>query len=185
MKKLSLLLSAVALVSVISCKKDNNSPKATQQDMIVGKWNLQKQNVAEYVDGVSVSDSTLTASNKIVSYTQFDKSGSFTSVSVYNSAGIGSLSPSSVTAVDSLKGTYTFTGSLFSLSTLSVGSLSAPTITGGSLNSLPKYELLSQAAKIVTLTSSALTVHTEYAIKQTVGNVSQTYKTVEDSYFTR
>ncbi|MCR8558336.1 hypothetical protein KXD93_11805 [Mucilaginibacter sp. BJC16-A38] len=185
MKKLSLLLMAVVLLAAASCKKDSSAQNNTQQALIVGKWNLQKQNVTLYVNGGLQSDSSFTTSNKTVSYVQFNKGGSFTAVSVYNSEGIGSTNLSSQPAVESVTGTYSFVGTAFSLSMPSIGSLSAPTITGISTTTLPVFHLVSQSAKIITLTSSAFTLHTEFTITETVNNNTQTNKTVQDSYYTR
>jgi hypothetical protein len=124
MKKLYFLLIPVILSCMFSCTKNNNPGDGnTQQAMIVGKWTMQKQIITQYVDGVKQSDSTLTVSNKVISYVQFDKNGSFTSASQYNSEGIGSTSLSAVIGVDSISGNYSFSGTVFNLSAAALGAL--------------------------------------------------------------
>jgi hypothetical protein len=153
--------------------------------MIVGKWTMQKQIITQYVDGVKQSDSTLTVSNKVMSYVQFDKNGSFTSASQYNSEGIGSTSLSAVIGVDSISGTYSFSGTVFNLSAAALGGLSAPTVIGVSSGSIPVIHLVSQSAQIMQLTSSTFTLHTEYTTTQTIAADTKTYKNVQENYYTK
>ncbi|MEO6850706.1 MAG: hypothetical protein ABI203_03370, partial [Mucilaginibacter sp.] len=74
------------------------------KQLIVGKWNLQQQRLTQYIDGVKKTDTMVTASNSLKAFTQFNQSGSYTSVSI--------IFPTStnlegaIAGRDSLAGTY-------------------------------------------------------------------------------
>jgi len=185
MKKLYFVPVLLCMLCFYACKKDNTAPQAT----IVGKWNMQKQNLALYIDGVKTSDSTLSASDKAYSYVQFNKAGSFIAISVYDSNGIGNTSSlPALVAVDTVRGTYSLKGSAFNLSAAVLGGFSVPYITDGSSSgtgSLPVIKQVSQSAQIMQLTSSVLTLHLEYTFTQTIAADTKTYKNILDYYYTK
>ncbi|MDB4919874.1 hypothetical protein [Mucilaginibacter sp.] len=185
MQRIHFLLMAIFICFLCACgNKSGNKPANLQLVMIIGKWNLQKQSDEVYIDGALKSDTTMLASNKTLSYAQFDADGKFSSISFYNSGGIGSTSLGNVIAVDSLSGTYSFAGPGFKLSSAGLGGFGVGTInfiTGP----VPVIHLVSQSAQIVQLTASLLTLHMEYTTTQTLNADVKNYKYVLDYYYTK
>lgn len=185
MQRIYLLLIPVFICFFYACgNKIGNKPANLQQVMIIGKWNLQKQDEKVYIDGALKSDTTMLASNKTLSYAQFDADDKFSSISFYNSGGIGSTTLGNVIAADSLSGTYSFAASEFKLSSAGLGGFGVGTInfvTGP----VPVIHLVSQSAQIVQLTASVLTLHMEYSTTQTLNTDVKNYKYVLDYYYTK
>lgn len=184
MRHIYFFLFALLALLVYSCSKHNGGPANQQQKMILGKWILQKEVSTGYIDGVQQPTVTTEASDKGYNYTQFNADNNFISVSFYNSGGMGSTSLSNVVAVDTLKGSYSFSGTALNLTNpllpgFITGSFSA---TSGPL---PVMHLVSQSAAIVNLTASTLALHVEFETTQTVNNNTKSYKSLLDYYFTR
>jgi uncharacterized protein YcfL len=184
MKYIYIFLIAASALLVYSCGKHDSSPSNQQQKMIVGKWTLQKEISTGYVDGVQQPTVTTEASDKGFNYTQFNGNNSFISISLYNSGGVGSTSLSSVLAVDTLRGNYNFSGAAFNLTNPILPGFITGTFSSSSA-SVAVMHLVSQSARIVNLTASALTLHVEYETTQTIDSNTKSYKSVLDYYFTR
>jgi len=182
MRKLYFLTVAfLVMTCLFACKKENN-PAAT----ITGKWNLQQQNSVQYVDGVKTIDTILFASSNNASNINFSKDGTYTSLSVFTSIdnNLGGTAASS----NQQSGTYNYSGSSFSLSSGVAGfnnfiGFFATTMTAESTT--PAITPISYVTKVVQLTSSKLTLHTETNFTGTYNSVSKTYKVVYDLYYTR
>ncbi|MDB5133742.1 MAG: hypothetical protein JWP37_345, partial [Mucilaginibacter sp.] len=111
-----LFVCALLICGLFACQKDNDnsSPNiiGNASLLIVGKWNLQQEKYTVYVDSVKQTDTTVNASAGDVSYTDFNRNGSYVSVSHYFS----SNNFFTVESQDSLSGTYSIAGSTFKLS---------------------------------------------------------------------
>jgi len=185
MQRIYFLLIPVFICFFCACgNKSGNTPANLQQVLIIGKWNLQKQSEEVFIDGALKTDTTMLASNKTLSYAQFDADGKFSSISFYNSGGIGSTSLGNVIAADSLSGTYSFPGLEFKLSSAGMGGFDVGTINF-STGPVPVIHLISQSAQIVQLTTSVLTLHMEYTTTQTLDADVKNYKYVLDYYYTK
>jgi len=152
--------------------------------MLIGKWNLQKQNTVVYVDGTKQSETDRSASDKNISFIQFENDSKFTAISYYNSGGIGSLSLGNVIEVDTVHGTFSFSGSVFKLSTPALAGFTDGVVAGSS-GPPPVYHLISQSAQIVQLTTALLTLHTEYIVTETTTADTKTVKNELDYYYTK
>src|ERR1700761_298536 len=116
MKNLYFLLMPLA-ICILSCgNKGGDKPADAQQTMLIVKWNLQKQNAVVYVDGAKQSETDKSASDKTFAYIEFGNDSKFMAVSYYNSGGVGDHSLTDVIAVDTVKGTFTFSNTDFKLS---------------------------------------------------------------------
>ncbi len=191
MKRLYFLFIPAILTLLAACGGKNNSPVPNNNAiMLVGKWSLQTQKIVQYINGQQQPPISLAASNKNAAYAQFNQDGTYTSVSLYNSDGIGSTQLSAVYGEQTLGGNYSFSGSAFSLSTAGLAGLSDDVLVPPSSNttvitSIPTIKIISQSAQITQLTSSVLTLHTEYTTLQTIASVNTNYKYVQDYYYTR
>ena|ERR1700749_1183429 len=169
MSKPLILLSFVLLVAYLSsCKKDSKSP----QTNIAGKWNLEKFNSAQYVNGqLQVTPPLLTVIGSI----QFNNNGTF--IDSYSCNGV----------IDTTRGSYNLSGAMLSFSDYkSKGN--GPTgdvipsplllffgdgLTGGTV---------SITEQITQIASNNLTIHTELTC---VYSPTNTYKEVLDEYYNR
>ena len=155
------------------------------QSLIVGRWNLQKENYTQYVNGVKQTDTTVATSNYFVSYAQFNKSGSYYSVSrAFANYGTG-VSASQ----DSIAGTYSVSSTSFNLSSpyFGGGFTSGSPVFGGTVTEIPVITLVSQLAQIKQLTANLLTIHTEIVTNSTYQStgVTTNYKAVADMYYSK
>src|SRR4051812_22251380 len=112
-------LFLLASIYIIACKPDKNTvaPLQASQKMIVGTWAMQQERYTQYVDGVKKIDTTLNATEYSRAYIKFNGNGTFSSAGLYTSPDLGNnLSGGLINAADSTSGTFSFTGSAFSLS---------------------------------------------------------------------
>jgi len=189
MKKLYFLLLAFALTCFIaSCNKDGSGSVNAHQGLIVGTWNLQQEDWAQYVDGVEQIDTSYLATVNSTSYVKFNATGTFSSVSHSvsfitggNNLGNGSTN---VASVDSVSGTYSYTGSAFSISS-PVAGFSNVTGSFGAATEVAVFKIVSQSAQISQLTASKLNMHVEYIYTATTSTGSKTYKNEMDLYYTK
>ena len=128
------LTLALIVTCLFSCKKDdkgNASP--SRQSLIVGTWELQQQHYLMYVDGVKQKDTTYFASQNLEAEIEFTSTNTFTSASALSTGVNGGLSGGATAANSSTSGTYSFTGTAFSMSApiagLDIGSGSFGTTT--------------------------------------------------------
>ena len=101
MKKLYPFLVLTLIVFIYAC---GGKPAKSQQAMIVGRWTLQKQDIAIYVNDLKQSETATSTSNKTVASIQFNGDGSFSSAEVFNSDGIGSTNLQSQVGTASTSG---------------------------------------------------------------------------------
>ncbi|MDB5134357.1 MAG: hypothetical protein JWP37_960, partial [Mucilaginibacter sp.] len=178
---------ALLICVLFACQKDNgnSSPNiiGNASLLIVGKWNLQKEKYTVYVDSVKQTDTTVNASAGDVSYADFNRNGSYVSISHYFIAN----NFYTVASEDSLSGTYSIAGSTFKLSSYLGGLNVSP--PGGSLSTttvIPVITPVSHLVQIIALTQTILTIHSEYVVNSNVPTgVTKTYKYVSDLYYTR
>jgi len=180
-------LFILASLFFFSCKPDKNSvaPLLASQKMIIGTWTLQQEQYTQYVDGQKQIDTTLNATEYNRAYVKFNGNGTFSSAGLYTSPNLGSLSGGLVTAADSTSGTFSFTGSTFSLSEPIAGLATGSTLTAVSVTMAPVITPVSHSVSISQLTAQSLKIHTEYIYTYTVNSSSQTYKMDDDYYYTK
>jgi hypothetical protein len=187
------ILSLVVLISAFlySCNKDSKAVGLSQTQAIVGRWTLTQQKVVEYVDGVVKTDTTYNAAPNNIARAQFNRDGTYSSVSVYSSEAIGSfnLSQPPVTTADSTSGIYTFSGNRFSVSAplagLGSGSIAFAESVSPNSNGSPLgvFSAVSNSIVINQLTLSKLNLHTVNVYTLTNNNVSHTYRNEADYYY--
>ena len=180
-------LFILVLLFFFSCKPDKNgvAPLQASQKMIVGTWTLQQERYTQYVDGQKQVDTTLNATEYNRAYMKFNGNGTFSSAGVYASPDLGNLGSGLVNAADSTSGTFSFTGSVFSLSEPIAGLATGSSLTAISVSTAPVITPVSHSVSISQLTVQSLKIHTEYIYTYTVNNSSQTYKMDDDYYYTR
>ncbi len=162
-----------------------------QQQEIIGRWTLAQQKVVQYVDGVVKTDTTYDAAPNNIARAQFNKDGTYSSVSVYSSEVTGGLNLSQppVTTADSTAGVYTFSGTKFSVSAplagLGSGSFAfAESVTPNSNgSSFGVFSAVSNSIVINQLTISKLNLHTVNVYTLTNNNISHTYRNEADYYY--
>ncbi|ASU33150.1 hypothetical protein [Mucilaginibacter xinganensis] len=184
MQRIYFLLFTALTCLLYACSKSDSTHSNAQQALLVGKWTLQTEGYTVLVDGTIKTDTAMQASNKTLSYAQFDADNTFSSISYYNSGGIGSTSPNVVIAADTVRGTFSFAGPEFKLSAASLGGFDVGTAIF-STGSVAVIHLVSQSAQITQLTKTALTLHLEYATTQTVNAATKNYKVAIDYYYAR
>lgn len=183
-----LLLSFLFVCCLSACNKDGLDKP---QHLITGKWNLQRQNVVQYIDGVKKVDTAYLASANSVSYVNFNSNGAFNSVSHYflASGATGGLDGGGVNiaAEDTTSGTYNYDGSVFSISSTVAGFGNAQAVFGYSVDGgASVVKLVSHDASVVQLTASNLTLHIQFVyMVSTSATESKTYKSDDDFYYTR
>jgi hypothetical protein len=169
---------------LFSCKPDkSNVIPASQQ--LLGKWTLQQQQYKQYVDGIKQKDTTLNASEYSRAYLEFKSNGTFNSAGFYSAGNTGNLGSGIIAASDSTNGTFSFSGSAFTLSAPIAGFASDMAVVGYSSGSIPVIRPVSNSVSNSQLTSSSLKIHTEYIYTYTINNLSQTYKMDDDYFYTK
>jgi hypothetical protein len=186
---LLVLLSATSCL--FSCKNGNEvSINPSSAKLIVGTWSLQQQHFVQYIGAAKYMDTTYMVSQNSSSQIQFNSDGTFASASEYRSNNNNtSLNGNSGAAnlESNSNGTYSFTGTAFSISAPIAGFGSDGTAVYGTTatNYAPVIAPISHLEQVTLLTSSKLTLHMEYVYSYTVNNVSQTYKMENDYYYSK
>ncbi len=179
-----LFISIVLALCLFACKKDNSSAPGSNNPLIAGNWNLQRQTSTEYVDGVRSPDMIFNSSHIDTAYLHLDNDGKYLSVNKV----IVSTTPL-VMEADSSSGiyTYSYSSNKFTLSAGFVLSL-YPLIGAfpGGTAPIAYVQPISDSVQVTQLTAKLLTLH--FAIVDdyhyTTGGFT-TYRTVSDVYFTR
>lgn len=183
--KLLTLLTFFSL-ALFSCKKESPASVIGQpaENLLIGKWNLQQERFAQYIDGATHVDTTYNASLYNIASVQFNKDGTFVSASSYSN---GATDPGTFTTGNVSSGRYTFDNNTFGLSNSISGLRNGVAFFGGTIigGSAPVITPISHLAQISVLTSSKLNLHTEYSYTYTVDNVNQIYKMVDNYYYTK
>jgi hypothetical protein len=182
-----LCLFVFALLFFFSCKPDKNSvtPLLGSQKMIVGTWTMQQEEYAQYIDGVKQIDTTVNATDNNRAYVKFNSNGTFSSAGLYTAPNVGGLNNGLLTAADSTSGTFGLTGSAITLSEPIAGLTTSTTVIGVNASAPPVITPVSHLASVSLLTAESLKIHTEYTYTYTVNNTSQTYKMVDDYFYTK
>lgn len=191
MRNIRFILTSLIIAGCFwACRKDGKYtpvPKGAQS-LLVGKWTLQTEQVVQYIDGVKTIDTIYDTSPNSYAAIQFNQNGTFSSTSFYMIVGgtEGGLNQNNVVSVDTTKGTFAIAGTSFSLSAPISGfnadvNLYSITFT----TTAPVITPVSNSITINQLSSSKLTLHTDYVYTLTVSNVSKTYKVEDDYYYTR
>jgi hypothetical protein len=191
MRRLFIFLLLVFVSAFLySCSKDGkaNNVIPVQQQLIVGRWSLKQEKVVQYVDGVVNTDTTYNASSNNIASTQFNKDGTYSSVSLYSSSVSGSrnLDQTPVTTADSTSGIYSFAGTKFSVSAplagLGSGSFAFAESTTANAT-VAVFSALSNSITVKQLSVNRLNLHTENIYTLTNNKVSHTYKNECDYYY--
>jgi hypothetical protein len=192
MNKLSHIVILCLLVCGLSaCQRANgNTVTPNALALIVGKWNLQQQKTMRYVDGVMKTDTVYLTSPTNVANIQFNRDGTYHSVSRFVSEVGTPADPLSggvayTAAQDSTYGTYTIVNTSLNFSALVAGFITGTTGSFGTTTTIPVFTLISNTSQINELTASKLNMHTEVVYTEAVNNVTTTYKNEIDSYYTK
>jgi hypothetical protein len=183
-------LIVCASVFLFSCGKEGKSTGLSQssQQLIVGRWSLQQQKVVQYIDGVVQTDTTYNTAPNNIARVQFNKDGTFSSISLYSSPEMnGGLSAGGVTTADSTSGVFNFAGTKFNVSAPLAGLGSGSFAFAGttSYSTVSVFSSVSNSIQINELTVSRLKLHTENIYTLTNNNVTQTYKNEADYYYAK
>jgi hypothetical protein len=191
MRRLSIFLLLVFISAFLySCSKDGkaNGVSQVQQQLIVGRWSLKQEKVVQYIDGTVSMDTAYNASSNNIAAAQFNKDGTYSSVSLYSSSVNGGLNldQAPVTTADSTSGIYNFAGTKFSVSAplagLGSGSFAfAESTTANATVAI--FSAVSNSISVTQLSITRLNLHTENIYTLTNNNVSHTYKNVCDYYY--
>lgn len=193
MNKLYRILLACLLIGALQACQKGSSGGAPYNapNLILGKWNLQKQKTVIYANGAVQLDTTCVASFTNVSRARFNKDNTFNSVGLWSS-GTGSTNlggNNTISAgMDSTAGNYTIvnsslniTASLAGLRNM-VGFYDAASSSG---TVIQPVNVVSRSSHIDLLTSSQFNLHYELVYNTTINNVTTNYKEEEDYYYTR
>ena len=193
MNKLYRILMACLLIGALQACQKGNSGGAPYNapNLILGKWNLQKQKTVIYANGAVQLDTTCVASFINVSRARFNKDNTFNSVGLWSSgtggANLGDNNTISA-GMDSTAGNYTIvnsslniTASLAGLRNM-VGFYDAASSSG---TVIQPVNVVSRSSHIDLLTSSQFNLHYELVYNTIINNVTTNYKEEEDYYYTR
>jgi hypothetical protein len=162
-------------------------------NLILGKWNLQKQKTVLYANGAIQLDTTCLASFTNVSRARFNKDNTFNSIGLWNSDNTGANTNlggnnTVVAGMDSTAGSYSIvnsslniTASLAGLRNM-IGFYDAATSSGFGIQPV---NVVSRSSHINLLTSSQFNLHYELVYNTIINNVTTNYKEEEDYYYTR
>lgn len=176
---------------LFACQKGNGTGSSYLQPvLIVGKWNLQKENASLAINGVTQVDTSFTASSYSRGYAQFNIDNTFVSVGYSSQAiNIGSLSggTSGVVTRDSTTGIYSFSNSSFTVNApiAGFGSYGGGAFGTTTTTDVPVISNTSKSVQITQLTASSLTIHSELLYTATTGTDSKNYKSEQDFFYTK
>jgi hypothetical protein len=173
---LSLVL--ITLFSFSACHKNSTSPNV--QAMIVGKWNLKKQNYVQYANDVKQVDTICIAADTLSAYVQFNADKSFKSEGIFFSTNPHNIFDSQV----DVTGSYTVSNSAFTVSKTMAGLMFFPAVfTTDNYQPAATITNSLHTSKLSAITSTTLSIHTEDSYTSTVNSVSTNIKMVNDFYY--
>ena len=194
MNKLYRVLMLCLLTGALSaCQKSSTGGAPyNASNLILGKWNLQKQKTVIYANGIVQLDTTCLTSFTDVSRARFNKNNTFNSVGLWSSAtggntNLGSSNPI-VAGMDSTAGTYNIVNSSLNITAAlaglrnMVGFYDAASSSGTVISPV---NVISRSSHIDLLTSSQFNLHYELVYNTIINNVTTNYKEEEDYYYTR
>jgi hypothetical protein len=182
------LLSAL-LLCLCACNKNSSvvvhaAPDSVKikQTLIIGKWNLQKQQVVTNVNGVIQSDSIFSASDSVASYAQFNADTTFTSVS--NKVVKTGSFPSAISAT--IGGNYSISKKAFALSPTMTGlDFTVNAIFTSGTPTSPVMQIAYHSVSITNISANSLSLHTVDLYTLSTDNNTTAYKSIQDFYYTR
>jgi hypothetical protein len=190
-------ISYIFIVCVLACglsachPSSGNNLTPTPSALIVGKWNLQQQKTEQYINGALKTDTTYLTSATNVANLQFNKDGTYHSVSRFV-AEIGTpiANPlnggvSYTAGQDSTYGIYNITNTSLNFSAFVAGFITSGPASFGTTTTIPVFTLISNTSQINELTTSKFNMHTEVVYTEAVNNETTTYKNEIDSYYTK
>ena len=187
-----LFVLALMVCTLSSCQKDNNggSIVISPSKLIVGKWNLQKENISLAINGVTQVDTSFTASSYNKGYALFNSDNTFVSVGYSEQPiNIGSLSGGTggIISRDSTTGIYNFSNSTFTLNApiAGFGSYGGAYLGTTTTTDVPVISNISKSVQITQLTGSSLTLHSELMYTSITSAASANYKTEQDFFYTK
>jgi len=192
MNKLYRVLILCALIAALSaCQKGSTvGAPYNASNLILGKWNLQKQKTVIYANNSVQVDTTCLTSSTSVSYARFNKDNTFNSVSLWSSVGGSNTNlggNNTVTAgQDSTAGVYSIVNSSLDINAPLAGFRNAIGFYDAASSSgtvLQPVNVISRSSHIDLLTSSQFNLHYELVYNTVINNVTTNYKEVEDYYY--
>ena len=182
MNKLS-FFAGIALLSLLyGC---GGKPVKTRQSLIAGKWKLQTQHIAVYVNNVPVltSESTINDPQSTASIS-FNTDGSYLATSVF--ALNGTLIRLGQTGSAGFAGQYSLIGdTTLNLNPFFKGSFWVDTVLAPSTAITIGNKIVTETAFVDQLSSSLLTINTEIVDLQTLDFKTRTVTTKNTYNYTR
>lgn len=179
MNKLLCFAGIVLPCLLYACKGESVKPK---QDPIVGTWKLQNQQIIVSVDDqlqFSVNSETGNVSNPTIT---FNNNGSVMATSVFSiSQGLINLGENNA----GFSGNYSVSDSVITMKPFFIGSLWLDTLLAPPSAISFSNKIVTETAKITSLTSSMLSFDTEIVIMQTLDNKTRTITTKTSYTYSR
>jgi hypothetical protein len=192
MNKLYCVSMLILLIGALSaCQKGSvGGAPYNASNLILGKWNLQKQKTVIYANGVVQVDTTYETSFTSISRARFNKDNTFNSIGLWSSVITGSNTNlgNVVTALDSTSGTYSIVNSSLNITAALAGfrnMIGFYDVATSASNVLSPVNVVSRSSHINLLTSSQFNLHYELVYNTITNNVTTNYKEEEDYYYTR
>lgn len=188
------LVLCASIAAFTACQKGSSGGAPyNASNLILGKWNLQKQRTVIYVNGAVQTDTICLSSFTNVSRARFNKDNTFNSVGLWSSfitGGNTNLGSGNtvVAGVDSTAGTYSIVNSSLNITAALAGLRNMVGFYDAASSSgtvLPPVNVVSRSSQINLLTSSQFNLHYELVYNTIINNVTTNYKEEEDYYYTR
>lgn len=181
MNKLSSILGIALITFICACGDKSVKPK---QNLIVGKWKLQTQQIATYInDTLQVSAASSMLSDKSTASISFDNDGTYTASVAF--ALNGSLISLGEKGSAGYVGKYSLTDTVLTMQPFFIGSLWLDTLLTPSKAIFVTNKIAAETATIRQLNSSVLTFETKIVIFQTLDKKARTITTKTTYDYTR
>src|SRR3569623_462039 len=184
-----LLLASLLFCGLTACQKGSNGGAPyNAPNLILGKWNLQKQKTVIYANGAIQLDTTCLASFTNVSRARFNKDNTFNSVGLWASDNTGNsnnLGGNNITVagMDSTAGTYSIVNSGLKTNVALAGFRNMIGFYDAASSSgtvIQPVNVVSRSAQINLLTSTQFNLHYELVYNTIINNVTTNYIEEED-----
>jgi hypothetical protein len=181
------IIYCLLLSGLYACNNGKgNNPNPQNSQLLLGKWNLQQQNLVVYVDDKEQTDTTYLASTNQVGKAWFNKNGTYSSASYLNQFPSGVPSPLNVySAQDSTYGTYKINAQDLNLDNGIAGFDNFAYFSSTSGGAIPVISNVKRSSEVMILTSSKLNIHTELSYSISIATGSKAYKNEDDFYYTK
>jgi hypothetical protein len=167
------------LTFLVCCLVGCNPNHLTKQQLLIGKWTLKLKKSTFYIDDIEQSSNLLTTTATSYATLQFNKDGTFNSDN-HLSFTTGSAT---LTAIYSVNGTYTYTGTAFSMS-YPVGGTSI-VLNGGGSGPPPVVNLVQHDEAITFLSATVLIIHADELYTYQTANNLQGYRYANDYLYNK